>query len=161
MTWLGFLSVVTPFSPNALLHHVGSFWAFVTPFLLPATFIPYLFPVRLCVWHLYKIFQHCLLNSDWDFSLESLFFCFIHWIQFMSCPSMPFGPSSSDWPTIFSVARCYRWFPCPWHVLCPGTRPLPVSLLFPCWSLLQRPETTQDNVSMVSPKTNYCIKSRE
>lgn len=72
------------------------------PFLVPASFIPCMFVVRLGVWHLYRVFHGCLLNSEWDFSLESLLFCFIYWSQPMSCPSHALGPSSLG-------PLSYRW----------------------------------------------------
>lgn len=130
---------------------VGPFWV-VTPLLVPASFLPWVFLIRFGVWHLYKIFQGYFLTSEWDFSLTLLPYPLN---QPMCCPSyapwkvMPLSfVSLCLWWQVQSVALLL------WCALCPGPRPLPIPLLLPCGLFCRGLRLPRTMAAWFFPRTN-------
>lgn len=153
VSWCGQVSCPeVPSYPAGPPHAAGPFW-FVTPFLVPANVLPWVFLVRFGVWHLYKILQGHLLTSEWDFSftplLCSLLFFLIHWINMCLAWVMPFG--LSPFVSLSLMAGVVGGSAPVVCILSRDQASTHLSSLF-LWSFLQRPETTQYNGSVIFPQ---------
>lgn len=137
------------------LHPVGPFWAFVTPFLVLASFIPCIFLVGL--WHLTPVQDFAGSHPDFWMGLLGiltlLYSLHSTYVLPKLCPLDLVPLTGSLSLMVGAVGALLLWW-----LLCSGTRPLPVSILFPCGFFCRNLRLPRTLSAWFFPKTNYQLQ---